>query len=220
MHGFRERFFFEVFLIGISNQPIDVKTVFYLCLLAGAVVLPVSERARSLFLKSASVAVSVVADGGERVFGALNSAEIRTVNGSEFDRVIRESGRLVIVDIHQEDVMVIHSEKSKLDRAIEKLPSKVLVAKVQAGKNIELMDRLQIRQIPTLLVYRNGQLLEEFSGKVDKDRFLEVVHYHLNNPKSKPYHDGYIGPLKKNWLPEGLKPMSKSEPMTHLNLED
>lgn len=191
-----------------------MKSFFYICLLAGALALPVSERLRSAALQVATVAVTAM----EQVLFRGDFAEVRSVDAEDFDETIRESGRLVIVDINHEETSVNQSSKSQLDASIARLPSKVLVAKVLAGRNIELLDELQIKNVPTLRVYRNGELLEEFKGKVDEERFLETVNYHLENPNSKPHRAGYIGPLKKNWLPDGVKERSSDPEMTPLDL--
>ncbi len=177
--------------------------------------LPASERARNVVFQMASVVVT----GLEQVFLQGEYAEVRMVDGAEFDAVIKEPGRLVIVDFHHEETSGSYSEKSEFDESVNRLPSKVLIAKVLAGRNIELMDRLQIHNVPTLRVYREGQLLEEFKGKVDTDRFLEVVRYHLANPDSKPRKEGYIGPLQDDWLPEGVQQRPRDGAVTPLDYD-
>ena len=197
----------------LTNFPL--KGLLYISVLAGAAILPTSERARNVFFQ----AVKVAADGVEEVLRISDSAEVRQVDGNEFDQVIKEPGRIVIVDFHNEDVALTDRKKKKLDNAIKHLPSKVLVAKVLAGRNIELMDRIQIHNIPTLRVYRDGKLLEEFKGEVESEAFTKVVEYHLNNPSSKPHHTGYVGPLEKGWLPDGVEVEAKKGGMTPLNVD-
>ena len=174
---------------------------------------------RSLFVKTASAAANVAIRGVEKIVRLSDSAELRTVDAPQFDKTIKERGRLVIVDFYQEDIANTWNEHSGLEHAIKKFPAKVLVAKVDAGRNIELMDRLQVHNIPTYLVYRDGKLLEVFKGKVDQKRFIQVVQYHLDHPHSKPYRDGYIGPLKRDWLPDGIQAIPAGEPMTPLSLD-
>ena len=178
-----------------------MKSFFYICLLAAAVLLPTSERIRTAAVEVATVAIT----GVDQILFKGGYAEVRMVDGDQFDEVINERNRVVIVDFHHEELSVAQSDKSKLDASINHLPSKVLVAKVLAGRNMELLDQLQIQNLPTLRVYRNGQLLEEFKGKVDKDQFIEVVQYHLDHPNSKPHRGGYIGPVENDWLPEGVE---------------
>lgn len=162
---------------------------------------PVSERMRSAALEMATVVIT----GVDQILFKDGYAEVRMVDADQFEEVIKERNRIVIVDFHHEELSVAKSEKSELDASINRLPSKILVAKVLAGRNMELVDRLQIQNLPTLRVYRDGQLLEEFKGKVDKDQFIEAVQYHLDHPNSKPYRGGYIGPIEGDWLPEGVE---------------
>ena len=182
-------------------ERVRMKSFFYICLLVAAVLLPTSERIRTAALEVATVAIT----GVDQILFKDGYAEVRMVDGDEFDDVINERNRVVIVDFHHEELSVAKNDKSELDASINRLPSKILVAKVLAGRNMELIDRLQIRNLPTLRVYRNGQLLEEFKGKVDKDQFIEVVQYHLDHPNSKPHRGGYIGPIEGDWLPEGVE---------------
>jgi len=192
-----------------------MKPLLYICLLAGALLLPASERMRLVFFQ----AVKVAATGVEEILRISDSAEVRQVDGNEFDEVIKSPGRIVIVDFYNEDPTLEQKEKTNLDESIKRLPSRVLVAKVLAGRNIELMDRIQIHNIPTLLVYRNGELLEEFKGEVDSARFTKVVEYHLNNPNSQPHHEGYVGPLNKNWLPKGVELQTREGEVTPLDFD-
>ena len=189
-----------------------MKSFLYISLLAVAVMLPRSERVRN----AAFEVTTVIFTGVNQILFKDGYAEVRMVDADEFDEVINEQNRIVIVDFHHEDISVAKSDKSELDASINRLPSKILVAKVLVGRNMELLDRLQIRNLPTLRVYREGQLLEEFKGKVDKDKFLEVVQYHLDHPNSSPHRGGYIGPVKNDWLPEGVELRSSSS-MTPLN---
>jgi len=191
-----------------------MKAFFYICLAAAALMLSASERMRSVALEVATVAIT----GLDQMLFKGGYAEVRMVNGAEFEDIINEPGRVVIADFHHEQISVARSDKSELDAAINRLPSKILVAKVLDGRNMELMDRLQIQNLPTLRVYRGGQLLEEFKGKVDKKQFLEIVQYHLDHPNSKPYRAGYIGPVGNNWLPEGVE-IRGSSSATPLNLD-
>ncbi len=189
-----------------------MKAFLYICLAAAALMLPASERMRSIALEVATVAII----GLDQIIFKGGYAEVRMVDSAEFDDVINEPGRVVIADFHHEQISVVRSDKSELDVAINRLPSKILVAKVLAGRNMELMDRLQIQNLPTLRVYREGQLLEEFKGDVDEKKFLEIVKYHMDHPNSSPHRGGYIGSIKNDWLPEGVK-MRPSSPATPLN---
>jgi len=190
-----------------------MKTFLYICLLVSALALPASERMRNIVFKMASITVK----GVEQILTGRGFAEVRMVDEENFDEVINEKDRLVIVDFHHEETSVAKSDKSDLDASINRLPSNVLVAKVLAGRNIELMDRLNIQNIPTIRLYRNGQLLEEFKGKVDKKRFMGILQYHLDNPNSQPFQKGYIGPLEKNWLPEGMEKIPADGNLTPLD---
>lgn len=183
-----------------------------MCLLVGAIALPTSEHVRKIFYKVAVTTLS----GVEEVINAGDTAEVRMVDSDNFDKTIRTPGRLVVVDFRHESTYYNDGD-TRLASALERLPSKVLIAKVLAERNVELMDRLQIHNIPTVRVYREGQLLEEFKGGVDQKQLITVVKYHIAHPDSRPHRAGYIGPLERDWLPEGVQPQSFDAEVTPLN---
>lgn len=166
----------------------------------------------------ASQAGVLLLSGVEILLDGSQYAEVRMVTNDDFDEVVNEPGRLVIVDIETEQKTVQRGSKSELDTAMQDLPSKVLIAKVLPERNIALMDRLQIHNIPMLRIYREGVLLEEFTGEVDRDRFISTVNHHLSNPDSKPHQSSHIRPLSENWLPEGVQKKSKDAPSSPFEL--
>ncbi len=81
-----------------------------------------------------------VASSIERLVIRGDYAEIRMVDGEEFDMVINEPGRVVIVVIQNELTAASRSETHELDEEIKRLPGKVLVAKVIAERNQALLE--------------------------------------------------------------------------------
>ena len=162
-----------------------------------------------------------VASSIERLVIRGDYAEIRMVDGEEFDMVINEPGRVVIVVIQNELTASSRSETHELDEEIKRLPGKVLVAKVIAERNQALLERLNIPNVPNIRVYSRGKMVREFKGKVNKDELLSTVHHYLDNPfmPDKQVAGGYIGPMDENWIPKGVqvKPSKPKAPMSPLD---
>lgn len=192
-----------------------MKAIFYICLVLGALVLPASKGVRD----AAIGVVTAVASGIERLVIRGDYAEVRLVDGDEFEKVIREKDRLVIVAVRNELTASSRSETQEIDGVIKRLPATVLVAKVIAERNMELLKRLKIPSIPNMRIYSNGLMVKEFRGRVDKAEFKRVVEHYLENPVGSGGGTGpTIIPMKEDWMPDGVeeKKVPSVAPMTPL----
>lgn len=56
---------------------------------------------------------------------------------------------------------------------------KVSVGKLDATTNSDIISELGIRNIPTLLLYKNGEIVERNVGMTTKDKLTELIENHL-----------------------------------------
>lgn len=176
-----------------DRQHFDMKTVIYIILFVGAVMLATSKELRS---KAMNV-VKMVGHGLEQLVIRGDHAEIRSVEASNFDLVINEPGRVVVVVIDSH-LKASKAEGQALDDEFEKLPGKVLVAKVGADGNSALLQKLKIRRLPNFRIYRNGKLLGEFHGAGSKDELIKAIQYNLDRGDTTSSRSrGEIKPLGK-----------------------
>ena len=54
------------------------------------------------------------------------------------------------------------------------------VGKLDADEAKDLVRELGIRNIPTLLLYKNGEIVERNTGNVTKEKIEELINNHLN----------------------------------------
>ena len=54
------------------------------------------------------------------------------------------------------------------------------VGKLDADEAKDLVRELGIRNIPTLLLYKNGEIVERNTGNITKDKIEELIKNHLN----------------------------------------
>jgi thioredoxin 1 len=59
------------------------------------------------------------------------------------------------------------------------LNGRLKVIKIDVDKNPEIANRYQIRGVPTLALFRNGQSLWRQSGLIDKASLLNVLQPYL-----------------------------------------
>lgn len=155
----------------------SMKKLIYLVIATVVVVLLVSKDIRHKVYRS----IIVAKNGAERLVFRGDHLETRFIDEGSFDSVIKEPGKLIIVSFQHELTSVAKTNSARFDAKIRQLPAKVLLAKVQAEKNEALLEKLEIDDLPTLQIYREGKLLREYKPPIDEDAFLADVEYRLKN---------------------------------------
>ena len=54
------------------------------------------------------------------------------------------------------------------------------VGKLNADENRDILVDLGIRNIPTLLLFKNGEVIERSTGMTTKEKLAELINTHLN----------------------------------------
>jgi len=100
-----------------------------------------------------------------------NSATI-TLDESNFDREVNQSDKPVIVDFWAEWCGPCKMIAPMLDEIAKEKAESVKVAKVNVDENQSLSFKYNIRAIPSLLFFKNGQLRDQITGMTSKKDLL------------------------------------------------
>jgi thioredoxin 1 len=100
-----------------------------------------------------------------------NSATI-DVNESNFDQEVTKSKTTVIVDFWAEWCGPCKMIAPLLDEIAREKATSVKVAKVNVDENQSLSSKYNIRAIPSLLFFKNGQLRDQITGMTSKKDLL------------------------------------------------
>ena len=88
---------------------------------------------------------------------------------------------LVLVDIKTEWCGPCRVVGPLVDQISSEYKEKGLsVGKLDADESKDLIRELGIRNIPTLLVYKDGEIVERNTGNVTKEKIEELINNHLN----------------------------------------
>ena len=100
-----------------------------------------------------------------------NSATIE-LDESNFDREVNNSEKPVIVDFWAEWCGPCKMIAPLLDEIAKEKADAVKVAKVNVDHNQSLSFKYNIRAIPSLLFFKNGQLRDQITGMTSKKDLL------------------------------------------------
>jgi thioredoxin 1 len=102
----------------------------------------------------------------------MESSAAITVDESSFDREVTQSDKPVIVDFWAEWCGPCKMITPVLDEIAREKAGAVKVAKVNVDENQSLSFKYNIRAIPALLFFKNGQLRDQVTGVTSKKDLL------------------------------------------------
>ena len=94
-------------------------------------------------------------------------------------KTFTESG-LVLVDVHASWCGPCKVIGPLVDQVSADYVGKLSVGKLDADGARELISDLGVRNIPTLLLYKDGVIVERNTGMATKEKIEELVNNHLN----------------------------------------
>ena len=102
----------------------------------------------------------------------MENSDIITLNESNFDRELTQDDKPMIVDFWAEWCGPCKMIAPLLDEIAREKAGAVKVAKVNVDDNQSLSFKYNIRAIPALLFFKNGQLRDQIVGVTSKKDLL------------------------------------------------
>jgi thioredoxin 1 len=101
------------------------------------------------------------------------------VTDESFEADVLQSSLLTVTDLWAEWCGPCKRLSPILDEIAHEYEGKIRVAKLDVDSNPDIPTRFGVMGIPTLLVFRNGQLLDTIVGYMPKERLLERLLRHV-----------------------------------------
>lgn len=92
-----------------------------------------------------------------------------------FDEVVAASDGLLMVDFWADWCAPCHAMAPVLEDLAANSGGRVILAKVNVDENPGLADRYGIRAIPTVLLFRGGEVLERITGAVPRAVLQKIL---------------------------------------------
>jgi thioredoxin len=105
----------------------------------------------------------------------MENSDIITLNESNFDRELTQDDKPIIVDFWAEWCGPCKMISPLLDEIAREKAGALKIAKVNVDENQSLSFKYNIRAIPALLFFKNGQLRDQVIGVTSKKDLLSRV---------------------------------------------
>lgn len=105
-------------------------------------------------------------------------AYITELNEENYDNFTKEN--LVLVDIWANWCNPCRVISPIIDQISSDYVGRLSVGKLDADIARDLLTKLGVRNIPTLILYKNGEIVERNTGMVTKEKVEELINNHLN----------------------------------------
>jgi thioredoxin 1 len=103
------------------------------------------------------------------------SKNVVEFNDSNFETEVLQSEQPVLVDFWAEWCMPCRMLAPTIDKIAEAYVGKVKVGKLDTDSNREVAMKYQISAIPTVILFKNGQVAQKFVGLKQEKEFKEAI---------------------------------------------
>ena len=111
---------------------------------------------------------------GNKMSTVHSTAGTVKVTESSFDDQVVKSEMPVLVDFYAEWCAPCHVQTPILDRLAQEIETAKIV-KVDIDESQQLATRYEISSIPTLLVFKNGQVVSRHQGVASKEQLKALL---------------------------------------------
>jgi thioredoxin 1 len=133
----------------------------------------IKQRPNGKLLRTNDMAENIQATNGTEKISAVTDANF------EAEVLTASSSQPVLVDFWAEWCRPCHMLAPTVAEIAHDYAGKLKVMKLNVDEAMNSAGRYNIRGIPTLLVFKNGQVVEQIVGAVPKDQITKALDRHV-----------------------------------------
>ncbi|MCD4696347.1 MAG: thioredoxin [Bacteroidales bacterium] len=99
------------------------------------------------------------------------------LNYPNFDTVVKKS--TILVDFWAEWCGPCKAQDPVLEEVAKEMDGKALIGKVNVDDNRTLANKYGIMNIPTMILFKNGERIHQFVGVQSKERILHILNKNI-----------------------------------------
>ncbi|MDA1182635.1 MAG: thioredoxin [Bacteroidetes bacterium] len=98
---------------------------------------------------------------------------------SNFNEIVLQSDKPVLVDFWAEWCGPCRMIGPVVDELANEYDGKAVIGKLNVDENPDISTNYAVRSIPTLLVFKNGQIVDKIVGAASKQTIASKIEAHL-----------------------------------------
>jgi thioredoxin 1 len=112
-------------------------------------------------------------------FKPVNKTEesVITLNDQNFDKTIKKG--VVLVDFWATWCRPCRMQGPIVEEIAKEMGKKIKVGKLDTDQNKALSQRYSVTYLPTLVIFKNGKIVEQFVGLQQKETLVNAIKKHL-----------------------------------------
>ena len=109
----------------------------------------------------------------------MAAENVQTYTDTNFDADVLNAGQPVLVDFWAEWCGPCRAMEPSINALASDYVGKVSVGKLNVDDNPSITMRYMVRGIPTVMLFKGGQIVDQVVGLVDKNALKQMVDKHL-----------------------------------------
>lgn len=107
------------------------------------------------------------------------SEDIVNVSDTTFEEEVMKSELPILLDFWAEWCAPCHMVVPTLEYLAQNFKGRIKVARLNVDENMKVSSKYGIMGIPTLLLFKGGEIKETIVGALPQDKIVEIISKHL-----------------------------------------